>query len=747
MATNNSGSGGNASSKVEALLAEDPWSSPLRDRVSRLLQSGHPLEVEVALLRASCDHPEPASRAHAARLLARFPTVKRPPALPAKTDKAALAAALDSADVLERREAGERAARLDADEARELALLAIRLPEPEAWLLTGWVRLLASHATPEDADEFAALLDHRSPAVQAVALGGLAKVSPEAGPVAAQRKRRVGDPRLRAAALEILGQVSPDQVLPALLETAGHPGWWMRGAVFPLLSSLQAQDAERVAVAVLDHEEDHANLVSGLILLARLGSPASASVVQRLRLHGDTRVAQVAKNTWKSLSNRFGPQALRAAAAQEPGPPAASSPPPAPRDGADAATPLPEPRDQAAATAPLPVTPSSDEVAQAALQRLAAGDVEGAVAALQAALDEGRAALTPAARFALATAALWSGDRVAAMNHLRGLDPTGLAPPHLYCLARDLEAAGLPAEARRLHQQVEARLPGYLDAAGRALRLPVEDGGLPAAAWDALATRYDDLRPLGRGGMGSVYRARDRIRDRDVALKIPREDILAQPRVRERFLLEMEALAGLDHPNVVPILEVAGGELPHFSMELVEGRTLSQLLAEEGPLCAARTLALFRPLAAGLGHVHGHQLVHRDLKPDNILVGASGEPRITDFGLAANALRLDQEELGKAVGTLTYMAPEQLLGGDPEPPADVYSMGAILYEALIGAPPFRPSQAIDKLREPAPSLYETLPDGPAPLVELVDRCLLRDPGDRFHDGQALYEALAGLGAG
>jgi hypothetical protein len=386
--------------------------------------------------------------------------------------------------------------------------------------------------------------------------------------------------------------------------------------------------------------------------------------------------------------------------------------------------------------------PEERAAAEAALAALAEGDPEGAVAGLRSGLDAGSLSLTTPVRLALALASLALGERGAALAHLQALDPARLAPPHVYVLARELEAAGAPAEARRLYAAVEAGLPGYRDAAARRARLP-EREGLTEKAWRVLGERLEDLVPLGRGGMGRVYRAQDRRRQRPVAVKLPDEAILDDPRVRKRFLLEMEALAGLDHPAIVKVLDVSAGELPYYTMELVEGGTLGDLLAREGRLAPERARELFLPLASALASIHAVGIVHRDLKPANVLLGAGDRLRLTDFGLAYEALRDAANEKGKAVGTLAYMAPEQLQGEAPTPAADVYSFGVLLFEALSGELPFRLTDSLQKVQREAPRLAELGVEVPPAMEALVARCLERYPWDRPETGRELAEELRG----
>jgi serine/threonine-protein kinase len=254
----------------------------------------------------------------------------------------------------------------------------------------------------------------------------------------------------------------------------------------------------------------------------------------------------------------------------------------------------------------------------------------------------------------------------------------------------------------------------------------------------ALVQDYELLGELGRGGMGVVYRARQGGLDRLVALKM----ILAGPHADAeqlaRFRAEAQAVARLQHPNVVQIYEVGGDDLrPFFSMELVEGGSLARKLAGT-PLPARQAAALAATLSRAMHAVHGCGVIHRDLKPANVLLTTDGTPKISDFGLAK---RLDVEpgrtRTGAVLGTPGYMAPEQVRG-DPRvigPAADVYALGSILYEMLTGRPPFRAETPWDTMGQ----VLECDPVPPRLLNPNIERdleticlkCLEKQAGDRY----------------
>src|SRR5208283_5367477 len=201
---------------------------------------------------------------------------------------------------------------------------------------------------------------------------------------------------------------------------------------------------------------------------------------------------------------------------------------------------------------------------------------------------------------------------------------------------------------------------------------------------------YELLEEIARGGMGMVWKARQSNLNRDVALKMIRAGALASPDEVARFLREAEAAANLQHPNIVAIHEV--GE-HYFSMDLVQGRDL-EALVKDGPLAPQRAARYVKIIAEAIHFAHQRGTLHRDLKPQNVLIDAADQPRITDFGLAK--IMKDDSQLtqsGVVMGSPSYMPPEQAAGrhGDIGPASDVYSLGAMLYELLTGQPPFRGS--------------------------------------------------------
>ncbi len=259
---------------------------------------------------------------------------------------------------------------------------------------------------------------------------------------------------------------------------------------------------------------------------------------------------------------------------------------------------------------------------------------------------------------------------------------------------------------------------------------------------------YELIEEMGRGGMGVIYRARHRLLNRVVALKMILAGRFASPLETRRFLLEAETAASFDHPNIVPIYDIGEHEgLLYFSMKLVEGESLSRHVSRLGGDFRA-VARLMATVARAVHHAHGKGFLHRDLKPANILIDAEDQPHLTDFGLARRiAAAAGLTKTGAIVGTPSYMAPEQAagLGGHLTEVVDVYSLGAILYELLAGRPPFRAETVMETLvlvleREPPPP-GQVRPGIPAELESICLRCLGKSPADRYQTADAVADDL------
>jgi serine/threonine protein kinase len=258
---------------------------------------------------------------------------------------------------------------------------------------------------------------------------------------------------------------------------------------------------------------------------------------------------------------------------------------------------------------------------------------------------------------------------------------------------------------------------------------------------------YKVLAEVGRGGMGVVYKARDLGLNRLVALKMIKDDF-PDEQDRERFRREARAVARLEHPNIVRVYQFVEPEAgrPYFVMELVEGSDLAKRL-DAGPLPPREAARMVERLARAVHHAHQCGIVHRDLKPGNVLLTAAGAPKITDFGLAKHLdLQASLAPSGAVIGTPAYMAPEAL-GSSRQvgPAADVYGLGAILYECLTGRPPVQAATVLeifDQVRnqEPEPP-SELEPKVPRDLDTVCLKCLKKEPGKRYATAEKLAEDL------
>ena len=261
----------------------------------------------------------------------------------------------------------------------------------------------------------------------------------------------------------------------------------------------------------------------------------------------------------------------------------------------------------------------------------------------------------------------------------------------------------------------------------------------------ALAGEYSLQRELGRGGMGVVYLARDVQLDRDVAIKVLPAQLALDAAARERFIREARTAAGLSHPNIVPIHRVSEvGGFVFFVMSYVEGETLGERIRARGPLPPAEASRLMREVSWALAYAHGRGIVHRDVKPDNILLEAgTGRAMVTDFGIAH---RGESHESEKIMGTAHFMSPEQAAGRSLDGRSDIYALGVVGYLAVSGRLPFEtpnlPALLVRQSTEAAPSVMTAAPGLPPALAAAIDRCLERDPEGRFANGEALGEALA-----
>ena len=254
---------------------------------------------------------------------------------------------------------------------------------------------------------------------------------------------------------------------------------------------------------------------------------------------------------------------------------------------------------------------------------------------------------------------------------------------------------------------------------------------------ELIAGRYELEELVGAGGMSSVYRAHDSMLERHVALKVMHEQLMSDGDHVARFRREARLAAQLSHPNIVTVIDRGEqGERQFIVFEYVEGENLKALIEREAPLPERDAVELALQVADGLAFAHAHGLVHRDVKPQNVLLTEDGRAKVTDFGIARSIdVQRSLTQTGTVMGTSDYISPEQARGGPVNECSDIYSLGAVLYELLTGEVPFPGdnfvSVAMRHLNEPSPSVRGARPDVSPRLDAAIRRAMAKDPGDRF----------------
>lgn len=325
-----------------------------------------------------------------------------------------------------------------------------------------------------------------------------------------------------------------------------------------------------------------------------------------------------------------------------------------------------------------------------------------------------------------------------------------------YGAAEAFEAKGQRKPAQKYYAMVAAADAGFRDAAAKAQSLSQAFQAAPPAAAPAapagpvdpiqfLSRRYDGIVELGRGAMGVVYKARDKILDRQVAIKMILGDLGKDPEALGRFITEAQSAAALEHPGIITIYDIRTDDPMFIVMEFVDGKSLGDLVGGR-KLPVAQFTKLAARICEPLAFAHQAQVIHRDLKPDNIMVTKNGGVKVADFGLARKGGGSGMTQVGQVMGTPFYMSPEQIRGGAVDGRSDLYALGIMFYELLTGSVPFKEGDiAYLHMHEEPPKISLRNPEVPRPLEDIVLKCLKKIPEERYQSVDELLEALKALG--
>ncbi|QIL50644.1 Stk1 family PASTA domain-containing Ser/Thr kinase [Weissella coleopterorum] len=266
---------------------------------------------------------------------------------------------------------------------------------------------------------------------------------------------------------------------------------------------------------------------------------------------------------------------------------------------------------------------------------------------------------------------------------------------------------------------------------------------------ELIADRYQIIEPLGEGGMANVYRAHDQFLNRDVSVKLLRLDMRDNSTIRQRFENEIAASTELVHPNIIQVYDFGESDQLQFLVsEYVKGEDLKRYIASHHPLTITRTLEIMDDVLAGVAMAHSHNIVHRDLKPQNILIDESGRAKITDFGIALAQSSLGLTKTDVAIGSIHYMSPEQVKGGMATTRSDIYALGIILYEMLVGKVPFDAQEAVSVAlmhsTEPMPFVRDIDPRIPQALENVILRATQKNSMDRYSSVNEMRQDLSNV---
>ena len=258
--------------------------------------------------------------------------------------------------------------------------------------------------------------------------------------------------------------------------------------------------------------------------------------------------------------------------------------------------------------------------------------------------------------------------------------------------------------------------------------------------------RYSIIRTLGEGGMANVYLAYDTILDRNVAVKVLRGDLATDEKFVRRFQREALSASNLYHPNIVQIYDFDSEDGQYYIvMEYVEGKTLKQLLKRRGSLTITEVIDIMSQITDGMAHAHDSYIIHRDIKPQNIMILDNGMIKITDFGIAMALNSTQLTQTNSVMGSVHYLPPEQAAGKGSTIRSDIYSMGILMYELLTGQVPYKGDNAVEialkHLKEPLPSIRKILPELPQSIENIILKATAKNPQNRYKDAREMHQDI------
>lgn len=258
--------------------------------------------------------------------------------------------------------------------------------------------------------------------------------------------------------------------------------------------------------------------------------------------------------------------------------------------------------------------------------------------------------------------------------------------------------------------------------------------------------RYSIIRTLGEGGMANVYLAYDTILDRNVAVKVLRGDLATDEKFVRRFQREALSASNLYHPNIVQIYDFDSEDGQYYIvMEYVEGKTLKQLLKRRGSLTITEVIDIMSQVTDGMAHAHDSYIIHRDIKPQNIMILDNGMIKITDFGIAMALNSTQLTQTNSVMGSVHYLPPEQAAGKGSTIRSDIYSMGILMYELLTGQVPYKGDNAVEialkHLKEPLPSIRKILPELPQSIENIILKATAKNPQNRYKDAREMHQDI------